>query len=283
MIIVDFNQICISNLMMQIGNHTNLVFEEGLVRHMILNSLRLYKQKFGKIYGHMVIACDDKNYWRKQIYPHYKAGRKKTREESDIDWPVVFDTLNKIKDEIKQFLPFTVIQVENCEADDIIATICLNTSEDILILSADKDFIQLHSERVIQFDPIRKRNVQVEDPKQYLKELVIKGDAGDGIPNALSSGDSFVEGIRQKAIAKKKLATWLDMSWEQLHNDVPELQVGLERNKKLICLNEIPTNITSKIWLEFENQFFTPKKIDIIGYLQQYKLKTLMEHAGDFT
>lgn len=283
MIIVDFNQICISNLMMQIGNHTNLVFEEGLVRHMVLNSLRLYNQKFGKIYGHMVIACDDKNYWRKQIFPHYKAGRKKTRDESDIDWPVVFDTLNRIRNEIKQHLPFTVVQVDNCEADDIIATICLNTKEDVLILSADKDFIQLHSERVIQFDPIRKRNVQVEDPKQYLKELVIKGDIGDGIPNALSSGDSFVEGIRQKAIAKKKLAEWLDMSWDQLYNDVPELKVGLERNKKLICLTEIPDHISSRIWQEFQTQFETPKKVNIVGYLQQFKLKTLMEHAGDFT
>ena len=283
MIIVDFNQICISNLMMQIGNHTNLVFEEGLVRHMVLNSLRLYNQKFGKIYGHMVIACDDKNYWRKQIFPHYKAGRKKTRDESDIDWPVVFDTLNRIRNEIKQHLPFTVVQVDNCEADDIIATICLNTKEDVLILSADKDFIQLHSERVIQFDPIRKRNVQVEDPKQYLKELVIKGDSGDGIPNALSSGDSFVEGIRQKAIAKKKLAEWLDMSWDQLYNDVPELKVGLERNKKLICLTEIPDHISSRIWQEFQTQFETPKKVNIVGYLQQFKLKTLMEHAGDFT
>ena len=283
MIIVDFNQICISNLMMQIGNHTNLVFEEGLVRHMVLNSLRLYNQKFGKIYGHMVIACDDKNYWRKQLFPHYKAGRKKTRDESDIDWPVVFDTLNRIRNEIKQHLPFTVVQVDNCEADDIIATICLNTKEDVLILSADKDFIQLHSERVIQFDPIRKRNVQVEDPKQYLKELVIKGDSGDGIPNALSSGDSFVEGIRQKAIAKKKLAEWLDMSWDQLYNDVPELKVGLERNKKLICLTEIPDHISSRIWQEFQTQFETPKKVNIVGYLQQFKLKTLMEHAGDFT
>jgi 5'-3' exonuclease len=269
--------------MMQIGNHTNLVFEEGLVRHMVLNSLRLYNQKFGKIYGHMVIACDDKNYWRKQIFPYYKAGRKKTRDESDIDWPVVFDTLNRIRDEIKQHLPFTVVQVDNCEADDIIATICLNTKEDVLILSADKDFIQLHSERVIQFDPIRKRNVQVEDPKQYLKELVIKGDSGDGIPNALSSGDSFVEGIRQKAIAKKKLAEWLDMSWDQLYNDVPELKVGLERNKKLICLTEIPDHISSRIWQEFQTQFETPKKVNIVGYLQQFKLKTLMEHAGDFT
>lgn len=268
--------------MMQIGNYTNLAVEEGLVRHMILNSLRLYKQKFGRVYGQMVIACDDKNYWRKQIFPHYKAGRKKMREESDLDWPSLFETLNKIRDEIKQHLPYIVVQVESCEADDIIATICFNTTEDVLILSADKDFIQLHNERVIQFDPIRKRNVQVENPKRYLKELVIKGDSGDGIPNALSSGNCFVEGVRQRPVNKQRLAEWLDMTWTQLYNDVPELKVGLDRNHRLISLKEIPNEICAKIWKEYETQLATPKKVNIIGYLQEHKLKTLMEHAGDF-
>ena len=282
MIIVDFNQVCISNLMMQIGNHTNLAIEEDLVRHMILNSLRLYNQKFGKIYGQMIIACDDKNYWRKDIFPYYKASRKKMREESDIDWHLVFETLNKIRDEVKENLPYVVVQVDNCEADDIIATICLKTSEDVLILSADKDFIQLHSERVIQFDPIRKRNVQVEDPKLYLKELVIKGDSGDGVPNALSSDNCFVESIRQRPVNKSKLSVWLNMSWEQLYNDVPELRVGIERNDKLINLSKIPDHITNKIWDEYQTQLATPKKVNIIGYLQKHKLKVLMEHAGDF-
>ena len=268
--------------MMQIGNHTELVFEEGLVRHMILNSLRLYKQKFGKVYGSMVIACDDKQYWRKDLFPYYKAGRKKTREQSDIDWPSVFETLNKIREEIKQNLPYTVVHVEHCEADDIIATICINSSEDVLILSADKDFIQLHNERVIQFDPIRKRNVQVEDPKHYLKELIIKGDSGDGIPNVLSDDNCFVEGTRQKPIQKTKLTKWLQLSWTSLGDQVPEIRKGLERNIKLIDLSQIPPDISSKIWQEYQTQLATPKKVNIIGYLQEHKLKTMMEHAGDF-
>jgi hypothetical protein len=281
MIIVDFNQVCISNLMMQIGNHTNLAVEEGLVRHMILNSLRLYNQKFGKVYGQMIIACDDKNYWRKDLFPYYKAGRKKMREESDIDWPSLFETLNKIRDEVKQHLPYIVVQVDNCEADDIIATLCFKCDDDILILSADKDFIQLHNERVIQFDPIRKRNVQVEDPKRYLKELVIKGDSGDGIPNALSSDNCFVEGIRQRPVNKQKLNAWLDMSWNEVLN-IPELKEGIDRNNKLINLSLIPDNIVNKIYSEYQTQLATPKKVNIVAYLQEHKLKTLMELAGDF-
>jgi len=268
--------------MMQIGNHTELVFEEGLVRHMILNSLRLYKQKFGGVYGNMVIACDDKQYWRKDLFPYYKAGRKKVREQSSIEWPLVFETLNKIREEIKKNLSYTVVHVEHCEADDIIATICLNSLEDVLILSADKDFIQLHNDRVIQFDPIRKRNVQVEDPKQYLKELVIKGDSGDGIPNALSDDGCFVNGVRQKPISKNKLSKWLDMSLEQLSSNVPELKAGIERNNKLINLSLIPEHIRIKIWNEYQKQLTTPKKVNIIGYFREHKLKTMMEHAGEF-
>ncbi len=279
-ILVDFNQICISNLMMQVGNHTDLVVEEGLVRHMILNSLRLYNQKFGSVYGPMIIACDDKNYWRKQEFPYYKANRKKSRDQSDIDWPAVFDILNRIREEIKEHLPYLVIQVESCEADDIIATFCLDATEDTLILSADKDFIQLHNDKIIQFDPIRKRNVKVENPQMYLKELVITGDSGDGVPNALSPDNSFVDGVRQKPVSKTKLQEWIKMSWDEIHQ-VPEFQY-ISRNRKMIDLHQIPEPITNRIQEEIARQRAIPKKVNIIGYLQQHKLKTLMEHAGEF-
>lgn len=281
MIIVDFNQVCISNLMAQVGNHTDLVVEEDLVRHMILNSLRLYKQKFGRIYGKMVIACDDKNYWRKHMFPHYKASRKKSREESDIDWAGMFEVLNRIRQEVKDNLPYTVIQVDNCEADDIIATLCTRLPEDIIILSADKDFIQLHRENIIQFDPIRKRNVQVENPARYLKELVIRGDSGDGVPNALSPDNSFVDSIKQKSIRTNKLNEWLELDWDQLLQ-VEELKYGVARNKKLIDLFEIPSDIKDKIWDEYLTQTKERKKINILGYLQQHRLKSLIENINDF-
>ena len=53
----------------------------------------MYKSKFGKKYGDIIICCDDKNYWRKQTFPHYKANRKKFREESDYDWNLIFESL----------------------------------------------------------------------------------------------------------------------------------------------------------------------------------------------
>lgn len=267
--------------MAQIGNHTDLAVEEGLVRHMILNSLRLYKQKFGVVYGQMIIACDDKNYWRKGLFPYYKAGRKKMREESSIDWSSLFEILNKIREEIKDNLPYIVLHVETAEADDIIATLAKESTEDVLILSADKDFIQLHNSKVIQFDPIRKKNIKVERPDLYLKELVIRGDNGDGIPNAMSPDTSLVEGIRQKKIMKARLDEWVRMDWDQLHS-VPEFSVGIARNKKLIDLSEIPDRITNAILDQYHTALNTPKKSNIINYFQQHKLSSLMESANDF-
>lgn len=282
MILVDFNQVCISNLMAQIGNHTELAVEEGLVRHMILNSLRLYKQKFGAVYGDLIIACDDKNYWRKSLFPYYKAGRKKVREESSIDWSALFEILNKVRQEVKDNLPYVVLQVESVEADDIIATVCRNTYDDVLILSADKDFIQLHNDKVIQFDPIRKKNIKVDRPDLYLKELVIRGDSGDGVPNAMSPDNALVDGIRQKKVMKSKVEEWVKLSWDQILK-VEELQTGIVRNKKLIDLSEIPEPIVNKILDHYYSQLNEmPKKVNIINYFQQHKLASLMENVNDF-
>ena len=282
MILVDFNQVCISNLMAQIGNHTELAVEEDLVRHMILNSLRLYKQKFGAVYGDMIIACDDKNYWRKSLFPYYKAGRKKVREESSIDWSSLFEILNKVRQEVKDNLPYVVLQVESVEADDIIATVCRNTNDDVLILSADKDFIQLHNDKVIQFDPIRKKNIKVDRPDLYLKELVIRGDSGDGVPNAMSPDNALVDGIRQKKVMKSKVEEWVKLSWDQILK-LEDLQTGIVRNKKLIDLSEIPDPIVNKILDHYYSQLNEmPKKINIINYFQQHKLASLMENVNDF-
>jgi hypothetical protein len=229
----------------------------------------------------MIIACDDKNYWRKALFPYYKAGRKKMREESNIDWSALFEILNKIRQEIKDNLPYIVLHVETAEADDIIATLAKESKEDVLILSADKDFIQLHNSKVIQFDPIRKKNIKVERPDLYLKELVIRGDSGDGVPNAMSPDTSLVDGIRQKKIMKAKLDDWVKMDWNQLYA-IPEFKIGIVRNKKLIDLSEIPDNITTAILNQYYAALNTPKKTNIINYFQQHKLSSLMESANDF-
>ena len=278
MIIIDFNQVMISNLMMQLGNHTNIPVDEGLFRHMVLNSLRSYKQQFGNKFGEIVIACDDKNYWRKQHFPYYKANRKKTRDASEINWTHVFEVFNKIKSELREFFPYRVIQIETAEADDIIATLVQRSSipEEILILSGDKDYIQLHKYSYIkQYDPTRKKWITHNDPQRYLFEHICKGDSSDGIPNILSDGDSFVSGKRQKPLTQKKI--------DELYNDFSNQQyaVSFERNKQLIDLTMIPVNIKEQVINKYEEEAGKDRS-KVFNYFIKYKLKNLMESVGEF-
>ena len=267
---------------MQLGNHTNAQLEENMVRHMVLNGLRSYKVKFGDEYGEMVIACDNTNYWRKQLFPYYKANRKKNQNSSELDWKSIFECMNKIRAEIKEYFPYRVIDIESAEADDIIATLVKNADaeDNVLILSGDKDFIQLHKySQVKQYDPVRKKWVNHDDPERYLQEHVLKGDSGDGVPNILSSDNCFVIGERQKPMTQKKIDALIDLGLDGKF-DHPSFN-NFMRNKKLIDLSMIPEEIKTKIIESYESQ--TNKNRDkLINYFIANKLKNLMEHIGEF-
>lgn len=279
MIIVDFNQVMISNLMMQLGNHTNVPIEEGLFRHMVINSLRSYKQKFASEYGEMIIACDDKNYWRKQLFPYYKANRKKTRDASEINWTHVFEIFNKVKQEIRDNFPYRVIQVDSAEADDIIATLVKHRSEPVIILSGDKDFVQLQmDDDVKQYDPVRKKWITHNDPRKYLFEHILKGDQGDGVPNVLSDDDTFVANKRQRPLTQKKIEAVYNQGMMFLDKD---LEKNFKRNRQLVDLSMIPENIRKQV-LDKYNEEDGKDRSKLFNYFIAYKLKNMMEHVGEF-
>lgn len=266
--------------MAQLGRHTNVQLEEDLLRHMVLNSIKSYITQFGKEYGELVIACDDKNYWRKQLFPYYKANRKKAREQSDIDWKTVFESLNKFKEELREYFPYRVIQVDSAEADDVIATLVKHADEPVLILSGDKDFVQLQKDsKIKQYDPVRKKWIQHNDPYKYLQEHIMKGDQGDGIPNFLSNDNCFVIGQRQKPLRQAKIDQWVDKSPDQFCTE--DMLRNFKRNQQLIDLNYIPSDIQTKIIDQYNNQ--SGKKRDkLFNYFIKNKLKNLMESVGDF-
>ena len=285
MIIVDLNQVMLSNLLMQLGNHTNAQLEENMVRHMILNSLRSYKVKFGDEYGEMIIACDNTNYWRKKIFPYYKANRKKNIESSELDWKALFECLNKIRSELKEYFPYRVLDVESAEADDIISTLVsefgseLNTGEKILILSGDKDFIQLHKySNVSQYDPTRKKWIKHDDPDRFLQEHILKGDAGDGIPNILSPDNCFVVGDRQRPLTAKKLEKFMETDTQELEEPLAK---NYWRNAKLIDLSFTPDEIREKVMQQFESQKNRDRS-KLLNYFITNKLKNLTEHLSEF-
>lgn len=288
MLLLDLNQIALSNLMMSLKRLNNEV-NENLIRHMVLTSISYNRKKFSD-YGDLVIACDDKNYWRKQIFPYYKANRKKNRDASSLDWPTIFNALNNIRDELKEYFPYRVIQVESAEADDVIATLCIEHGrqlggEPIMILSGDKDFVQLQQfSNVSQYDPVRKKNIKVPSFEDYRIEHIIRGDAGDGIPNILSEDDIFIAEGRQRRITTKRLNEWKEglkngQSLDTIFNDA-ELR-NWNRNKMLIDLTQVPQNIRDEVLRQYEEQ--SDKNRDkLFNYFIKYKLKNLTEKIGEF-
>ena len=256
---------------------------EGLLRHFVLNSIRSYNQKFKDEFGELIIACDDKNYWRKDLFPYYKANRKKDRDSSDLDWNVLFKSLNKIRDEIRDNFPFRVVQADRAEADDVIATLCHeygNTHEKILIISGDKDFRQLQSYfNVKQWDAINKRYITENNPELYLKEHIMKGDGGDGIPNFLSPDDKFVTKSRANSIRQDKLKQWLKQQPEEFCDE--NMLRGYRRNEALVDLFKIPETIQSAIMKEFKAQA-GKNASKLMTYFMKNNLKNLTDNITQF-
>jgi len=283
MILVDMNQVMISNMMAQLGSHKNAQIDQNMIRHMVLNSLRSFRSRFSDEFGELIICCDDRNYWRREVFPYYKASRRESRQKSEMDWNAIFESLNAIRDELKEFFPYRVFQIDGCEADDIIGTIVhkegtiLNSNSPILVLSGDKDYIQLHQYgNVKQYDPTRKRWIGSDNPEQYLSEHIIKGDSGDGVPNILSQDNCMVVGIRQSPMTKKRLAQFSDIN--NMNDDVKR---NYFRNKMLIDLSEIPEHITAKILTEYGKPH-TKDRSKLFNYFVKNKLKHLMSNLQEF-
>ena len=282
MIIFDYQQIAISNLMEQIGSSKSSV-DENLVRHMILNTIRTYVKKFKESHGpEVIIACDNRNYWRRDVFPHYKAGRKKARAASGHDWSSIFESLNKIREELKESSPYKVIDVDGAEADDIIGTLVqkYSANEKVMILSSDKDFAQLQRyPNVEQFSPILKKFVKEPFPLIQLKQLIIRGDKGDGIPNILSSDDVFVAGGRQKPITESKIIKWLNQDPKDFCND--EMFRNYSRNEIMIDLTKVPDSLKQNILNTYEAAKGKTKQ-EFMNYMIANRLKNLLEVAHEF-
>jgi len=293
MIVVDFNQTAISNLMMEVGGRNDVEIQVPLLRHMILNSIRSYKKKFGKEYGELVIACDNQTYWRREYFPYYKAGRKKAREDSGFDWKTIFEALNLIRSELEVFFPYKVINVDGAEADDIIAVLAewsqtndtdnvlFNEPKPFLVLSGDHDFIQLQKyENVKQFSPVQKKFVKPDiSPEKYIFEHIIRGDKGDGVPNVLSDDDSIVTGTRQKAIRQDKIDIWYK-DFEAMPQDA-NFKKNYERNKMLVSFDSIPQKVRSAIINSYVDKPHKDKS-KLLNFFIEHKMKNMLELIEEF-
>jgi hypothetical protein len=280
MILIDMNQIAVANLMMNLKMNNSKTVDESMVRHMILNSIRMYRKEHHNEYGEVVLTWDSKHSWRRDYFPEYKASRRKGREESDLDWDDIFNTLNKIRNEIKENFPYKYLEVFGAEADDIIGFLCEeNRDEKILIISGDKDFIQLQKySNVTQWSPITKKQVNGFDPTIYLKEHILKGDTSDGVPNVLSPDNTFTDGLRQRPLSRKKIQSWLVGGGSDWNDEVKR---NFQRNLTLIDLSKTPEELKNQIRLEYNNASHGDRS-KLLNYFMIYKLRELTDNIGDF-
>ncbi len=293
MIVVDFNQTAISSMMAELGGRRDVEVNLPLIRHMIINAIRSYKKKFGAEFGDIVIACDNRHYWRREYFPNYKANRKKARQESGFDWSAIFEALHQIRSELQEHFPYPVIDVDGAEADDVIATLAeysqtsnndglLPSAEPFLIMSGDHDFEQLQKySNVKQYAPVQKKWVKLtESPEAVLMEHIIMGDKGDGVPNILSNDDTFINGHRQRPMKKDKVAEWKKMKPEDfITND--EMWRNFQRNRELVDLSRIPEDIKEAIIDSYEKQKGGDRS-GLLNYFIANRMKQMIELVDEF-
>lgn len=289
MILLDYSQVCVAAILafssdIQKGSDND---KKDLIRHVALNSIKSYKKKYGKEFGQMVIACDGRNYWRREYFANYKGMRKKAREASSLDWGLIFDTLSEIREDLKQHFKYKVIHVDRCEADDVIAVLTESTQEfgkfePVMIVSSDKDFKQLHVyDNVKQFSPMLKKQVVVnkKELKEWLVEHIVKGDAGDGIPNIMSKDDVFMIGERQKSVSAKRLEEFYKDGIAACRND--EEKRNWQRNQRLVDFAHIPDDVKESIMTAFEVEP-TGSKSAIMNYLIKNRCRNLLNEIEEF-
>ena len=298
MILVDYSQVALANFLsfkaeLTRGSEAEII---NLIRHSTLSTLKYYKKKYGNEYGEMVICCDGRKYWRREFFEHYKAGRKKARDASDLDWGLIFDTLSEMRDDLAKHFPYKVMHIERCEADDIIAALTkwaqenelvteglIEESQKILILSSDKDFkqLQLHP-NVKQWSPMQKKYVTATQREivEYKIEHIVKGDSGDGIPNILSKDDVFVSGERQKPMSAKRLQEFVDNGFVACKND--EERRNWHRNATLVDFDFIPDDVRNQIVDTYINTKPTGDKMAIMNYLIEHRCRLLLDELEDF-
>lgn len=285
MIIFDFSQIVVSSALDYTNknktkkNPNPLTLE--MLRHLTLNTFLSIKSKLHKYDDEIILAFDNRKYWRKDIFPLYKKHRKKDHEEDSFDWDAYFSYLDILKAEFKESLLYKILEVEKVEADDIIAVLCqeYGMEKDICVSSSDKDFLQLQTNenRVVQYSPWHKKFLKQDNNEYSLFEHIIKGDKSDNIPNILSDDDVYLDKTkRSKSIRSTNLVEW------ERYKDVPEyfcesidVLAKYERNKQLIDLSLIPNDIKEQILEAYKNVTVPKKKF--FDYLIKHKLTVIME------
>lgn len=251
----------------------------------------------------LIISVDCKRNWRKDIYPNYKAGRKDKLKESAVDFEEFYPIATEfIQDLRKTFPNVYVLEVENCETDDIIAVLAreIFRRDDVIILSTDGDFKQLlqnSNVRIFNPDSKVKNFVQCLNPKEELDLKVVIGDggngAGDNIPNILvmegfeQVGDRTIgvgekvaqkileNGIDSDFVVKKVCDKYPSISPDQVKEIVKKNYL---RNLELISFDNIPMMIKERIIEAYKSYEIKPYNGRLVfDFLNTKKIRKVAE------
>jgi hypothetical protein len=292
MIIVDFNGVLIAQVATaskELGADVDL----QAVKNYFFRELLNLKKKFSE-YGEVVIACDTPNTWRKSYFPYYKIKRAETRKAMPFSWELVLEAIAAIQADIEEYFPYKLLKIDKCEADDIIAVVCRHVSgykdglalnsTPIMIISSDNDFRQLQViPKLDQYSAASGKFVVESNPDQYLFEKILKGDAGDCVPNILSEDADIANGIRQSPITKGRIERWTEY-YVNNNGDLHE-ELSAEKFLRNQTLMDLMNCVPKELEVEIINAFETTKpasKLKLQGYFIKNKMKALFEELQNF-
>lgn len=215
----------------------------------------------------VVIACDAKRNWRKEFYPDYKKGRKEKRDPYYDD---VIETIDKLKMFFTHYTSIPVIEIDFCEADDIIYYLVLNSGVGSVIISSDTDFVQLTNENVILYSPSQKKEYHVEDTDYELFLKCIRGDSSDNIASAYPRvRTTVIEEVYKTNDPFKKVSFF-----ETINKNGERVSDVYERNRELIDLSRIPRCLVEKISETVSNLVINKYSItNMLKFIGQNDLK----------
>ena len=294
MIVVDLNNI--ANACVYASKSGQ---DPEFLRHSILNSLRAINSKFGYHYGEMVVALDKKS-WRYKPFPEYKARRKIKKKKETIDWTSLYEVIHEVFYSIRDNFYWKTICVEGCEVDDIMGVLArMPNREKILLVTSDKDMKQLLRYSDVEiYDNVNNKYAELDDPKDFLLELIMTGDSGDDIPNILSDNDVFInDDKKQRRLIKKykdhireadsiqegieTLEVNITVDGTKIKLDNEEVLNNFKRNKLLIDLSHTPQNLAKLV----VQQYNTPSEgseSKMRMYFGNHGLNELRDKINDF-
>lgn len=284
-LLIDFNNLAVRCFFTaDVGGFTPAP-EFQIWKYQVFNSIWSYVWKFEET-NEVVLAVDAHKSWRKLFFKRYKESRKVTRDSSDVDWDTFHEQLNSLVEELREYLPFKTLKIENCEADDIIGVLCLSMrNSNFVVVSNDEDYNQLcdPTGRVKIFNPKAKDFMRCDDPEYFIISKCLMGQSKDDIFNVKTSSDWGLTEETQKDGKPKRKPGFGPKTLEKVMKEGYEewlkkhkLEDNFERNRVLIDFNKIPSTINKRIMSSYMAYKY-PDPSNIYEFFKKNNFRSFLE------